>query len=157
MVKPIAIAPGVSLGREYFDRDAQTALRDAVYARLIDAPFYRPVMPKTGTPFSVEETNFGTRGWLADVTSYRYVDVHPVTGQSWPDIPPALLALWNDVADYPAAPETALVNLYRPGAKMGCIRTATSWRRMRRSSPSRSATMHCSASAARRARDRPGA
>jgi alkylated DNA repair protein (DNA oxidative demethylase) len=119
MVTPIAIAPGVSLWREYFDRPAQTALRDAVYARLIDAPFYRPVMPKTGTPFSVEETNFGTKGWLADVKSYRYVDVHPVTGQIWPDIPLALLALWDAIADYPAPPESALVNLYRPGAKMG--------------------------------------
>jgi alkylated DNA repair protein (DNA oxidative demethylase) len=119
MVKPIAIAPGVSLWREYFDRAAQIALRDAVYARLIDAPFYRPVMPKTGTPFSVEETNFGTKGWLADVKSYRYVETHPVTGQNWPDIPPALLALWDAIADYPAPPETALVNLYRPGAKMG--------------------------------------
>ncbi len=44
---------------------------------------------------------------------------HPNTDEPWPDIPAALLALWEDVAAYPAPPECCLVNLYRGTAKMG--------------------------------------
>ena len=58
------------------------------------APLYRPVMPGTGKPFSVEESNFGTLGWVSDKSGYRYQPAHPVTGKPWPAIPPALLALW---------------------------------------------------------------
>jgi len=119
MVKPLALAPGVALWREYFSRDAQRALLVDVLARVETAPFYKPVMPKSGKPFSVEETNFGPLGWISDKDGYRYAPLHPYTDQPWPDIPPALLALWEDVAAYPAPPECCLVNLYRDAAKMG--------------------------------------
>ncbi len=76
-------------------------------------------MPKSGKPFSVEETNFGPLGWISDKDGYRYAPRHPVTDEPWPNIPPALLALWDDVAGYPAPPECCLVNLYRRAAKMG--------------------------------------
>ena len=56
MVK-VEIAPGVVLWRERLDRAAQSAMLEAVFARVEQAPFYRPVMPKSGAPFSVEETN----------------------------------------------------------------------------------------------------
>jgi alkylated DNA repair protein (DNA oxidative demethylase) len=113
------IAPGVTLWREKLDRAAQQGLLDEVFARADLAPFYRPVMPKSGAPFSVEETNFGSLGWVSDREGYRYAKAHPVTGKPWPDIPPLLLALWDEVADYPAPPECCLVNLYRDSAKMG--------------------------------------
>jgi alkylated DNA repair protein (DNA oxidative demethylase) len=119
VVEPLALAPGVTLWREYFGRDAQQSLLDGVLARVKTAPFYRPVMPKSGTPFSVEETNFGSLGWLSERSGYRYTPTHPYTEKPWPPIPPALLALWEAVADYPAPPECCLVNLYRAGAKMG--------------------------------------
>jgi len=119
MVKPLALAPGMALWREYFSRDAQRALLADVLARVEAAPFYKPVMPKSGKPFSVEETNFGPLGWISDKDGYRYAPRHPYTDESWPDIPPALRALWEDVAAYPAPPECCLVNLYRDGAKMG--------------------------------------
>jgi len=118
MVK-LEIAPGVTLWREKLDRGAQEALLDAVLARVKEAPFYRPVMPKSGAPFSVDETNFGALGWVSDREGYRYAKTHPVTGKPWPDIPPALLTLWGEVAGYPDLPECCLVNLYRDGAKMG--------------------------------------
>ena len=118
MVK-VEIAPGVVLWRERLDRAAQSAMLEAVFARVEQAPFYRPVMPKSGAPFSVEETNFGALGWVSDRDGYRYAKAHPVTGKPWPDIPPALLALWDEVAGYAAPPECCLVNLYRGGAKMG--------------------------------------
>ncbi|MEI9997039.1 MAG: alpha-ketoglutarate-dependent dioxygenase AlkB [Rhizomicrobium sp.] len=119
MVKPLALAPGVLLWRGYFDRIGQAALLDDVLARVAEAPFYKPVMPRSGTPFSVEETNFGTLGWISDIAGYRYAPLHPATREPWPAIPPPLLTLWDDVAACPARPECCLVNLYRAGARMG--------------------------------------
>jgi len=119
VVAPLALAPGVTLWREYFHRDQQRALVEDVLARIAQAPFYKPVMPKTGAPFSVEETNFGPLGWISDRDSYRYAPLHPYTEKPWPGIPQTLLDLWNAVTDYPNPPECCLVNLYRAGAKMG--------------------------------------
>jgi alkylated DNA repair protein (DNA oxidative demethylase) len=114
----LALAPGISLWREKFSPVAQKALLDDVLTLLEDAPLYRPVMPKTGKPFSVEESNFGRLGWVSDKSGYRYQPLHPVTGKAWPAIPPALLALWDEISEGPP-PECCLVNLYRKGAKMG--------------------------------------
>jgi alkylated DNA repair protein (DNA oxidative demethylase) len=114
----LTIAPGVLLWREYFPPAAQKALLDDVLARLQHAPLYRPVMPKSGTPFSVEESNFGRLGWVSDRNGYRYQPRHPVTGKAWPAIPDALLALWRDIAASPP-PDCCLLNLYRGAAKMG--------------------------------------
>lgn len=110
---------GLGLFADYFDRAAQYRLKDDVAAIVSAAPFFRPVMPGSGRPFSVEMTNAGPVGWVSDRGGYRYADRHPVSGQPWPAIPQALLALWRDVANYPADPECCLVNLYRPGARMG--------------------------------------
>ena len=118
-MKPLTVAPGVMLWREYFARDAQRALVETVFALTQEAPLYKPHMPKSGKPFSVEETNFGPLGWVSEVSGYRYVPTHPVTGKPSPAKPQAMLALWDDVADFSAPPECCLVNLYRGGAKMG--------------------------------------
>lgn len=117
MVK-LALGPGIFLWREYFSPTQQKALLDDVLARLEDAPLYRPVMPKTETPFSVEESNFGRLGWVSDKAGYRYQPLHPVTGKAWPAIPPMLLALWGEIAAAPP-PDCCLLNLYRKGSKMG--------------------------------------
>jgi alkylated DNA repair protein (DNA oxidative demethylase) len=119
MTTKISVAPGVVLWRERFDRAAQTALLNEVLARTNDAPFYRPQMPGSGADFSVEETNFGSLGWLSDKSGYRYVPTHPATGDAWPSIPQTLLDLWNETTDHNAPPECCLVNLYRDGARMG--------------------------------------
>jgi alkylated DNA repair protein (DNA oxidative demethylase) len=117
MVK-LAVAPGVTLWREYFSATEQKALLDDVLARLAEAPLYKPVMPGNGKPFSVEESNFGSLGWVSNKAGYRYQSTHPVTLQPWPAIPDALLELWAGINDDPA-PECCLVNLYRAGARMG--------------------------------------
>ena len=117
MVK-LALAPGVFLWHAYFSPQAQKTLLDDVLARLEAAPLYRPLMPKTAKPFSVEESNFGRLGWVSDTAGYRYEPLHPVTGKAWPAIPPALLTLWDDIAQLPP-PDCCLLNLYRGAAKMG--------------------------------------
>jgi DNA oxidative demethylase len=118
MLKEITIAPGVFLWREKFSPLQQKELLDGVMARLKQAPLYRPVMPNTGKPFSVEECNFGSLGWVADRSGYRYQRMHPVTNEPWPTIPQSLLDLWSEINQRPE-PECCLVNLYRAGAKMG--------------------------------------
>ena len=118
MVSVVAVAPGVTLWRERFSKAEQEALLDDVLARVKEAPFYRPLMPGSGKPFSVEETNLGFLGWVSDETGYRYQAAHPTTAKAWPDIPAMLIALWREIADAPD-PQCCLVNLYRDGARMG--------------------------------------
>ncbi|MCA3698102.1 alpha-ketoglutarate-dependent dioxygenase AlkB [Aquidulcibacter sp.] len=104
----------------YLDRPAQEALLTTLAPLIESAPFFRPTMPKTGKPFSVEMTNLGPLGWVSDKDGgYRYQAAHPVTGQAWPAIPQVLIDLWQAVAHYPVLPQACLVNLYREGAKMG--------------------------------------
>jgi len=112
----LEIAPGVSLWRERLDRAAQRALLGEVLAQ---AAFYKPVMPGSGKPFSVEEFNFGPLGWYSDKSGYRYTSTDPRTAEAWPPIPPALIDLWKATTNHPAPPECCLVNLYRAGARMG--------------------------------------
>jgi alkylated DNA repair protein (DNA oxidative demethylase) len=119
VVKPLTLAPGVALWREYFARDAQRALVETVFALAEEAPLYKPRMPKSGKPFSVEETNFGAVGWVSETNGYRYAPAHPLTGRPWPAMPQTMLELWDNVASYSAPPECCLVNLYRGNAKMG--------------------------------------
>ena len=119
MVKPLELAPGIALWREYFSRLEQITLVDDVMQLAKLAPFYRPLMPRSGKPFSVDETNFGELGWMSEPTGYRYSPVHPATREPWPAMPRALLELWRAVADYPHDPQCCLVNLYRDGARMG--------------------------------------
>jgi alkylated DNA repair protein (DNA oxidative demethylase) len=50
---------------------------------------------------------------------YRYEPRHPITGEAWPSIPAALLAMWAELTADGPPPDACLVNLYRPGARMG--------------------------------------
>lgn len=118
VVARLSIAPGIFLWREKFSPLQQKQLLDDVLARLEQAPLYQPVMPGSGKPFSVEESSFGALGWVSDKSGYRYQPTHPVTGQPWPDIPPRLLTLWDEI-NGGSAPESCLVNVYQDGAKMG--------------------------------------
>ncbi|MFC4725941.1 alpha-ketoglutarate-dependent dioxygenase AlkB [Glycocaulis abyssi] len=103
----------------YFDRAAQESLLADVLAGIDAAPLYQPSMPRTGAPLSVQMSNFGPLGWIADRKGYRYEPVHPVTGRSWPPLPQALLELWNAVSGWPQPPQACLVNIYGPDARMG--------------------------------------
>ena len=119
MVNQLELAAGVTLWRGYFARPVQRQLVETVMQLAQSASFYRPLMPKTAKPFSVEETNFGPLGWLAGPGGYRYAPQHPLTCEPWPAIPDLLIELWRNVARFSPQPECCLVNLYRAGAKMG--------------------------------------
>ncbi len=114
----VQVVPGILLWRGKFSRPEQELLLGEVLARVETAPFYRPAMPVSGKPFSVEQTNFGPLGWVSDKFGYRYQAAHPITAKTWPEIPAALIALWREIAQAPD-PECCLVNLYRGDARMG--------------------------------------
>lgn len=95
-------------------------MMQAVVDIVAAAPLYRPAMPGTGKPFSVRMTNCGALGWVSDKAGgYRYQAGHPETGCPWPAIPEILLALWRDLASFPASAEACLVNHYAAGTKLG--------------------------------------
>lgn len=115
----MTLSDGLVYHPGYLDRAAQEALVEILRALLIDAPLYTPEMPRSGKPFSVRMSNAGPLGWVSDRTGYRYQPRHPKTDRPWPPIPPALLAMWQALSDYPAPPEACLINWYGPDAKMG--------------------------------------
>ena len=86
------------------------------------SPLFKPRMPGTGKPFSVQMSNLGDYGWVSDKTGYRYQKTHPETGVNWPEIPASLQAIWQRVADYELPAEACLVNYYDASAKMGLHR-----------------------------------
>src|ERR1700729_1498468 len=115
----IAMAPGVDYFPGFLDRAAQEALREEVQAILVEAPLFRPRMPRTGKPFSVRMSNCGPLGWVSDEAGYRYQPTHPETGRPWPAMPPTLLAAFAAIAPEAPPPEACLINVYDPAARMG--------------------------------------
>ncbi len=104
----------------FFDENAQAALLTTLRDVVAVAPLFKPTMPRTGKPFSVDMTNCGPLGWVSDKErGYRYQATHPVTGQPWPAIPAQLLELWRGLSSYAHPPEACLVNYYAAGCKMG--------------------------------------
>lgn len=119
MTAPITIQPGVLHHPDYLARSVQENLLATLRDIATVAPLFQPRMPKTGKPFSVWMTNCGALGWVADKDGYRYQATHPETGRPWPEIPAPLLAMWEDLAGYPALPEACLINFYDASARMG--------------------------------------
>ncbi|MFM7081360.1 MAG: alpha-ketoglutarate-dependent dioxygenase AlkB, partial [Actinomycetota bacterium] len=54
---------------------------------VVNAAPLRTVMTPMGKPMSVEMTNCGEAGWVADRTGYRYEPCDPMAGQPWPPMP----------------------------------------------------------------------
>jgi alkylated DNA repair protein (DNA oxidative demethylase) len=114
--------PGFSHYPAFLDLESQHAILRRIEEALPNAPLLTPVMPRTGRPFSVRMTNFGSLGWVSDRKGYRYQPTHPQTGSPWPRIPEEILRIWRTVSNYPIDPECCLVNYYAEGAKMGLHR-----------------------------------
>ena len=80
-------------------------------------------MPAKPVPWSIHQTNFGELGWVSRPDGYGYEPLNGTVNAPWPAIPAALLALWDEIAGYPAPPECCLVNLYdAPKSRMGLHR-----------------------------------
>jgi alkylated DNA repair protein (DNA oxidative demethylase) len=103
------------------DPAAQRALADEVLALTRVAPPSRPMTPG-GKTMSVALTNLGALGWVSDAAGYRYAPRHPATGEPWPPIPAALMALWEELCDADTPADCCLVNLYDAKARMGLHR-----------------------------------
>jgi alkylated DNA repair protein (DNA oxidative demethylase) len=105
---------------EYLSRPAQITLAQEIREMLRAAPLYVPRMPRSGTPMSVRMSNCGPLGWYTDKEGgYRYIERHPETGEPWPAIPDAVMAIWDRLSGYGAPPEACLINWYGPGARLG--------------------------------------
>lgn len=117
--KAAELPDGVEFYPGFFDGGAQQSLVRDLARCLKAAPPFRPVMPRTGKPFSVTMSNCGPLGWVSDRAGYRYQDRHPDTGAPWPPLPPVLRELWAHVAPEAAAAEACLINFYAADAKMG--------------------------------------
>lgn len=113
------LAPGLILVRGFFDAAAQKKLVADVKAVAAQSPWYRPLMPRSGKPFSVQMTNCGALGWVSDVDGYRYQSRHPMTGEPWAPIPELAMAAWTGLSSYPHPPQACLVNFYDASARMG--------------------------------------
>jgi alkylated DNA repair protein (DNA oxidative demethylase) len=115
--------PGCDLFPQFFSGAQQSALLAEIRAVIAEAPLFKPQMPRTGKPFSVEMTNCGPLGWVSDKTGgYRYQATHPVTGRPWPAIPARLLELWTTAGGFAEPPQACLVNYYAGKAKLGLHR-----------------------------------
>lgn len=104
------------------DLDNQRRLVAEVRLILDQAPLYSPVMPRSGSPYSVRMSNCGSLGWLSDRSGYRYSPTHPVTGEPWPAIPTMVLDLWHAATGVAYRPEACLINYYGPTARLGLHR-----------------------------------
>ncbi|MGH6762186.1 MAG: alpha-ketoglutarate-dependent dioxygenase AlkB [Phyllobacterium sp.] len=105
---------------DYFEREQQLLLMEAIRSVVAEAPLFTPAMPKTGKEMSVRMTNCGELGWLTDrERGYRYQATHPVTGKPWPAIPQTLLDLWDEISGFGKPPQACLINFYTDKARMG--------------------------------------
>ena len=103
----------------FLDAPAQRELRDTLRKIAAKAPLFHPAMPRTGRPFSVQMTNCGPLGWVADKQGYRYQSTHPETGLKWPVMPKQVHNVWAALSNYPKEAECCLINYYSDKAKMG--------------------------------------
>lgn len=108
---------GFEIHKSRLDTAAQAKLVNDLRPVLKAAPLFRPTVAR-GKQMSVRMTSAGRLGWFADASGYRYVDRHP-SGAVWPDIPQALLSLWQDLTGIERQPDCCLINYYGEDAKMG--------------------------------------
>jgi alkylated DNA repair protein (DNA oxidative demethylase) len=118
-LKPLLLKPGLRLYKTALDRAEQEALLADLHTVLREAPLYRPTMPRSGRPLSVQMSNCGALGWMSDVSGYCYQKTHPETGRVWPPMPDSIMRLWRDFSDDPGAPDACLINFYDAQARMG--------------------------------------
>lgn len=116
----VELASGAVLMRG-FARDHEQSVIAAYHKVVAAAPFRHMVTPG-GHRMSVAMTNCGAAGWVTDRRGYRYSRTDPLTGETWPAMPPALRTLAERAAaegGYPDfEPDACLINRYKPGSRL---------------------------------------
>jgi alkylated DNA repair protein (DNA oxidative demethylase) len=111
---------GATLLRGFAAAEA-AALVAAVERVAAVAPLRHMVTPG-GFRMSVAMTNCGKAGWITDRRGYRYDPCDPLSGQSWPAMPPQFAALATRAAGAAGfadfRPDACLVNRYEPGTRL---------------------------------------
>lgn len=81
------------------------------------------MMTPMGHQMSVKTSSMGDVGWTSSINGYGYQRLNPITCKAWPPIPTMFIELASraaKVAGYGEfEPDTCLINMYEPGAKMG--------------------------------------
>ncbi|MFD2738353.1 alpha-ketoglutarate-dependent dioxygenase AlkB family protein [Sulfitobacter aestuarii] len=108
---------GFEIHKGRLDAAAQQEIFAAVRAVVRKAPLFRPDTPY-GRKMSVQMSAAGRYGWFSDRNGYRYVNEHP-SGGAWPEIPPSVLKVWDQLTGLARQPECCLINYYGPEARMG--------------------------------------
>jgi DNA oxidative demethylase len=108
---------GFQIFKSHLDMPAQRALIEALRPVLKSAPLFSPDTPY-GKPMSVRMTSAGQCGWFSDKSGYRYAPQHP-SGRAWPEIPNAILDVWDDLTGLDRKPDSCLINYYGEDARMG--------------------------------------
>ena len=86
-------------------------LLDAVQAVVQAAPL-RHMQTPGGFTMSVALTNCGTLGWTTDRHGYRYSSTDPQSGQAWPALPTAALAMAPSAGALRSAPRSMRMPRY---------------------------------------------
>jgi DNA oxidative demethylase len=114
------LGPGTAI-LNGFALEVEVELVSALKAIVERAPLRHMVTPG-GFPMSVAMTNCGRFGWVTDRTGYRYNEIDPETGISWPSMPSVFLRLSTKAAHeagFPLfSPDACLINCYEPGARL---------------------------------------
>ncbi|WP_293936076.1 DNA oxidative demethylase AlkB [Iodobacter sp.] len=116
---PQELAAGVVLLRGFVREQASLLL---AVAQITQAAPFRQMSTLGGYVMSVEMSNCGALGWIADCHGYRYVAHDPLTGEPWPAMPEAFLALARRAALEAGfanfSPDVCLINRYVPDTKL---------------------------------------
>lgn len=117
----VVVAPGAVLFRGAVLPKSESLLIE-IGKITAESPLRRVVTPM-GKPMSVDMTNCGEVGWVADRSGYRYECIDPMTSKNWPAMPESLAECagqFAGLAGYKGfQPDTCLINRYSVGSKMG--------------------------------------
>ncbi|MDB5348649.1 MAG: alkB [Schlesneria sp.] len=114
------IGPEAVLLRDFASAAASELM--AAIATVTEVSPFRHMVTRRGFQMSVAMSNCGSVGWVSDRTGYKYAELDPLTGNSWPAMPESFRTLAEDAAEHAGfssfAPDCCLINRYSPGAKL---------------------------------------
>ncbi|MEO1290361.1 MAG: alpha-ketoglutarate-dependent dioxygenase AlkB [Chloroflexota bacterium] len=85
------------------------------------APLFQKTL-RGGAKFKYLCTSAGEYGWISDNKGFRYVNRHPLTQETFPEIPSSIQDIVERVAKelhQPTRPESMLINWYTESSSLG--------------------------------------